>query len=91
MVIVYKHCDMSHLSALLSSRKMTKNVVVTDSLFSEDGDFAPMVELVELRKKHNLLLVIDDTHGTFVYGKSGGGMAEEFDCERDVDIYALEL
>ncbi|XWS47690.1 hypothetical protein CRYUN_Cryun13aG0005700 [Craigia yunnanensis] len=83
---VYKHCDMSHLSALLSSCKMKKKVVVTDSLFSMDGDFAPMVELVELRKKHNLLLVIDDAHGTFICGKSGGGVSEEFDCERDVDI-----
>ncbi|XWS36976.1 hypothetical protein CRYUN_Cryun19dG0003600 [Craigia yunnanensis] len=44
-----------------------------------------MVELVELRKKHNLL-VIDDAHGMLVCGKSGGGVAEEFDCERDVDI-----
>ncbi|KAK8652116.1 hypothetical protein V6N13_061138 [Hibiscus sabdariffa] len=69
---VYKHCDMSHLSELF--------------LFSMDGDFAPMLELVELRRKHNLLLVIDDAHGTFVCGKSGGGVAEEFDCERDVDI-----
>ncbi|KAK8560258.1 hypothetical protein V6N12_013058 [Hibiscus sabdariffa] len=83
---VYKHCDMSHLSELLSSCKMKKKVVVTDSLFSMDGDFAPMLELVELRRKHNLLLVIDDAHGTFVCGKSGGGVAEEFDCERDVDI-----
>ncbi|KAK6250418.1 hypothetical protein SCA6_004423 [Theobroma cacao] len=83
---VYKHCDMSHLNALLSSCKMKKKVVVTDSLFSMDGDFAPMVELVELRKKHSFLLVIDDAHGTFVCGKSGGGVAEEFDCERDVDI-----
>ncbi|XVF49395.1 hypothetical protein PTKIN_Ptkin04bG0008300 [Pterospermum kingtungense] len=83
---VYKHCDMSHLSTLLSSCKMKKKVVVTDSLFSMDGDFAPMVELVKLRKKHNLLLVIDDAHGTFVCGKNGGGVAEEFNCERDVDI-----
>lgn len=83
---VYKHGDMSHLSTLLSNCKMKKKVVVTDSLFSMDGDFAPMVELVKLRKKHNFLLVIDDAHGTFVCGKNGGGVAEEFDCERDVDL-----
>ncbi|KAG4155343.1 hypothetical protein ERO13_D03G106400v2 [Gossypium hirsutum] len=83
---VYKHCNMSHLRALLSNCKMKKKVVVTDSLFSMDGDFAPMLELVELRRKHNLLLVIDDAHGTFVCGNSGGGVAEEFECERDVDI-----
>ncbi|KAJ0042146.1 hypothetical protein Pint_18017 [Pistacia integerrima] len=51
-----------------------------------DGDFAPMVELVKLLKKYGFLLVLDDPHGTFVCGKSGGGVAEEFNCERDIDI-----
>ncbi|CAL0311000.1 unnamed protein product [Lupinus luteus] len=55
-------------------------------MFSMDGDFAPMVELADLRKKHGFLLVIDDAHGTFVCGKNGGGVAEEFNCENDVDI-----
>ncbi|KAH9325856.1 hypothetical protein KI387_006034, partial [Taxus chinensis] len=55
-------------------------------LFSMDGDFAPMVELVELRKKHGFLLVIDDAHGTLVCGKDGGGVAEKFNVERDIDI-----
>lgn len=85
-VHVYRHCDMSHLSSLLSSCPLKKKVVVTDSLFSMDGDFAPMVELVNLRKRHGFLLVIDDAHGTFVCGRNGGGVAEEFNCERDVDI-----
>ncbi|CAK7355901.1 unnamed protein product [Dovyalis caffra] len=71
-VYVYRHCDMSHLSSLF--------------LFSMDGDFAPMIELVNLRKRHGFLLVIDDAHGTFVCGKHGGGVAEEFNCDRQVDI-----
>ncbi|KAG7986592.1 hypothetical protein I3843_03G089100 [Carya illinoinensis] len=85
-VFIYQHCDMSHLNALLSKCKMKKKVVVTDGLFSMDGDFAPMIELAKLRNKHQFLLVIDDAHGTFVCGKSGGGVAEEFNCEEDVDI-----
>ncbi|KAJ7949499.1 8-amino-7-oxononanoate synthase [Quillaja saponaria] len=85
-VFIYRHCDMSHLNTLLSSCRMKKKVVVTDSLFSMDGDFAPMVELANLRKKHGYLLVIDDAHGTFVCGENGGGVAEMFNCERDVDI-----
>ncbi|KAL9406221.1 hypothetical protein Peur_003193 [Populus x canadensis] len=85
-VYVYRHCDMSHLSSLLSSCELKKKVVVTDSLFSMDGDFAPMIELVNLRKRHGFLLVIDDAHGTFVCGKHGGGVAEEFNCDRQVDI-----
>ncbi|KAL6335834.1 hypothetical protein AAG906_040553 [Vitis piasezkii] len=67
-IFVYRHCDMPHLNELLSSCTLEKKVVVTDSLFSMDGDFAPMA------------------HGTFVCGKNGGGVAEEFNCESDVDI-----
>uniref|UniRef100_A0A2P2J849 Aminotransferase class I/classII large domain-containing protein n=1 Tax=Rhizophora mucronata TaxID=61149 RepID=A0A2P2J849_RHIMU len=83
---VYRHCDISHLNALLSSCTLKRKVVVTDSLFSMDGDFAPLVELVNLRKKHGFLLVIDDAHGTFVCGEHGGGVAEEFNCENEIDI-----
>ncbi|KAK4480623.1 hypothetical protein RD792_013701 [Penstemon davidsonii] len=86
VAFVYRHCDMLHLDTLLSNCPMKKRVVVTDSLFSMDGDFAPMTELAKLRKKHGFLLVIDDAHATFVCGKSGGGAAEEFNCESDVDI-----
>nr|XP_023877043.1 8-amino-7-oxononanoate synthase-like [Quercus suber]POE80383.1 8-amino-7-oxononanoate synthase [Quercus suber] len=71
-VFIYRHCDMSLLNALF--------------LFSMDGDFAPMVEIVKLRKKHQFLLVVDDAHGTFVCGENGGGVAEEFNCEKEVDI-----
>ncbi|KAL5569872.1 hypothetical protein UlMin_026447 [Ulmus minor] len=85
-VFIYRHCNMTHLNALLSSCTLRKKVVVTDSLFSMDGDFAPMTELAKLRKKYGFLLVIDDAHGTFVCGKNGGGVAEQFNCERDVDI-----
>ncbi|KAH6821742.1 biotin F [Perilla frutescens var. hirtella] len=86
VAFVYRHCDMRHLDELLSNCPMKKKVVVTDSLFSMDGDFAPMVELAKLRKKHGFLFVIDDAHATFVFGENGGGAAELFDCEDDVDI-----
>lgn len=85
-VFVYRHCDMAHLDALLSSCKMGKKVVITDSLFSMDGDIAPMPRLVELRRKHRFLLAIDDAHATLVCGENGGGIPEVFGCENDVDI-----
>ncbi|KAL8199704.1 hypothetical protein R6Q57_013272 [Mikania cordata] len=85
-VFIYRHCDMAHLSGLLLNCTMKKKIVITDSLFSMDGDFAPMVQLSKLRKKHDFLLVVDDAHGTLVYGKNGGGVPEEFGCENDVDI-----
>ncbi|KAK4431669.1 8-amino-7-oxononanoate synthase [Sesamum alatum] len=86
VAFVYRHCDMFHLDALLSNCPMKKRVVVTDSLFSMDGDFAPMAALAKLRKKHGFLFAIDDAHATFVCGERGGGAAEEFNCETDVDI-----
>ncbi|KAJ9562862.1 hypothetical protein OSB04_008022 [Centaurea solstitialis] len=85
-VFIYRHCDMAHLNELLSNCPAKKKVVVTDSLFSMDGDFAPMLQLSKLRKKHNFLLVVDDAHGTLVCGKNGGGVPEEFNCASDVDI-----
>ncbi|KMZ58957.1 8-amino-7-oxononanoate synthase [Zostera marina] len=85
-IFVYRHCDTVHLDNLISHCKIEKKVVITDSIFSMDGDFAPILQLVELRKKHKFLLAIDDAHGTFVCGKNGGGVPEHFDCESEVDI-----
>ncbi|KAL6641454.1 hypothetical protein ACP70R_019635 [Stipagrostis hirtigluma subsp. patula] len=86
VVFVYKHCNMPHLDFLLSNCSIQKKVVVTDSLFSMDGDFAPLPELVKLRRKYGFLLVIDDAHGTLVCGENGGGVPELFGCENDIDI-----
>ncbi|KAM3332271.1 hypothetical protein ACQJBY_027838 [Aegilops geniculata] len=86
VAFVYKHCDMSHLDFLLSSCSMEKKVVVTDSLFSMNGDFAPLPQLVKLRNKYGFLLVVDDAHGTLLCGDNGGGIPELFGCEDDIDI-----
>ncbi|KAK3157624.1 hypothetical protein QOZ80_2AG0125210 [Eleusine coracana subsp. coracana] len=91
VAFVYKHCDMLHLDALLSSCSMSRKVVVTDSLFSMDGDFAPLQELIKLRRKYGFLLVVDDAHGTLVCGENGGGVPELFGCENDVDIVVGSL
>lgn len=83
---IYRHCDVDHLNQLLSNCKHERKVVITDSLFSMDGDFTPIIELVALRKKYNFLLVIDDAHGTLLCGETGGGVAEAFNVEGEVDI-----
>ncbi|KAJ1692069.1 hypothetical protein LUZ63_008767 [Rhynchospora breviuscula] len=85
-LFVYRHSDMLHLHSLLSSCSIRMKVVITDSLFSMDGDFAPLTELVELRKKHGFLLAIDDAHATLVCGENGGGAGEYFGCEKEIDI-----
>ncbi|CAL4932816.1 unnamed protein product [Urochloa decumbens] len=86
VAFVYKHCDMSHLDFLLSSCSLERKVVVTDSIFSMDGDFALLPELVKLRRKYGFLLVVDDAHGTLLCGENGGGVPELYGCENDVDI-----
>ncbi|KAL2630600.1 hypothetical protein R1flu_015286 [Riccia fluitans] len=90
-VFQYKHSDMVHLEKLLQECKLERKVVVTDSLFSMDGDFAPMKALADLRRKYNFLLIVDDAHGTLVCGDDGGGVAEAFSVEREVDIYVGTL
>ncbi|MQL93071.1 hypothetical protein Taro_025708 [Colocasia esculenta] len=85
-IFVYRHNDMSHLDQLLSNCTVERKVVYTDSLFSMEGDFAPMRELVELRKKHGFLLVIDEAHTILTCGKNGGGIGELYGVEDHVDI-----
>ncbi|KAL3677898.1 hypothetical protein R1sor_020854 [Riccia sorocarpa] len=90
-VYQYRHADMVHLEKLLRECKLERKVVVTDSLFSMDGDFAPMKALADLRRKYNFLLIVDDAHGTLVCGENGGGVAEAFNVEHEVDIYVGTL
>lgn len=80
--IIYRHRDTAHLaelmereSARLPGKGGGKYIVATDSVFSMDGDIAPMKELYELCKKYRALLYIDDAHGTGVIGKGRGILA----------------
>lgn len=59
-VRTYRHCDMGHLKELLSQSTAARKAVITDSLFSMDGDFAPMTELAALRRTHGFLWVVDE-------------------------------
>ncbi|GAQ79440.1 7-keto-8-aminopelargonic acid synthase [Klebsormidium nitens] len=88
---VYRHCDMTHLEQLLSASSAPRKVVVTDSLFSMDGDFAPLAELAVLRRKHGFLLVVDEAHATLVCGHRGGGAAEAFGVADEVDLHVGTL
>jgi 8-amino-7-oxononanoate synthase len=70
----YKHCDSQHLECLAKQNK--PDFIVTESVFSMEGDLAPIGDLVDLAKKHNAGLLIDDAHGIGVLGKSGAGVAD---------------
>ena len=86
-MLVYEHACLPSLEkVLLRARSYKKRLVVTDSLFSMDGDFCPLPGLAELCRKHNAWLMIDDAHATGVLGSGGSGMAEHYNMRGKVDI-----
>eukprot|EP00898_Chlorokybus_atmophyticus_P000121 jgi/Chlat1/1109/Chrsp110S01550 len=91
VAVVGRHNDMEHLEQLLAACRAPRKLVVTDSLFSMDGDFADLKRLAELRTKHGFLLVIDEAHATLVCGKHGGGAAEEAGVSDQVDVHVGTL
>ena len=82
---VYRHNDTDHLQSLLSTRrKSRRTLIVTDGLFSMDGDLAPLPELWRLAQNYEAELYIDDAHGTGVMGPHGRGTAEHFGLDADL-------
>ncbi len=74
---IYRHKDMEHLHTLLKDCRAEKKIVITDTVFSMDGDTVPLNDIYNLCKEHGALLYIDDAHGTGVLGK-GKGALEHF-------------
>jgi len=83
----YKHSDMADLEEKLKAVQGSDPiVVVTDGVFSMEGDIAKLPEIVALAKKYNAVTVVDDSHGTGVMGKTGRGTIEHYGLEGQVDI-----
>lgn len=84
----YKHNDMENLETLLKREKNNfKNaVIVTESVFSMDGDIADLRKLVELKNKYNCMLVVDEAHAFGVFGEKGLGVCEELGIIKDIDL-----
>ena len=79
-VKVYRHRDATHLEELLQwfGASFNRRLIVTDSVFSMDGDLAPLPEIAALSKKYDALLLVDDAHATGVLGRDGRGSASHF-------------
>lgn len=84
---VYGHKDMGHLEEILSrTQDFAKRMIITDGVFSMDGDIAPLPKIVELAEKYNAFVMVDDAHASGVLGKNGAGTASHFDLYGRVDI-----
>lgn len=85
-VKAYNHCDVDELKYLLKEvERNTRKLIVTDGVFSMDGDIAPLDKLYELSREYNALLMVDDAHATGTIG-SGHGTAAYYGLEKEVDI-----
>jgi 8-amino-7-oxononanoate synthase len=84
---VYHHRNIEHLKSLLKEAPATcRRMIVTDTLFSMDGDLAPLPRLVELAAEFGAMLVVDEAHATGVFGRSGRGACEHFSVENSVHV-----
>lgn len=84
--IIYKHKDIKDLESILNRNKKRRKLIITDAVFSLDGDVAPVDKIVELSKKYNALTMVDEAHSIGVFGEGGRGITEHFDVEGQVDI-----
>jgi glycine C-acetyltransferase len=88
----YKHSDMGELEAKLKAVEgCFPVVIVTDGVFSMEGDLAKLPEIVELAKKYGAITIVDDSHGTGVMGKTGRGTIEHYGLTGKIDIITSTL
>jgi len=88
-MIRYPHRDVNALQRLLDRNRggTGRKIIITDGVFSMDGDIAPLPELVSLKREYGALLMVDDAHGTGVLGPGGRGTAELSGCGAGIDIH----
>jgi 8-amino-7-oxononanoate synthase len=87
----YRHGDMAQLAQLLGQTKSGRKLVITDAVFSMDGDMAPLRELLALCKQHDARLYVDDAHGFGVLGEHGRGSLSHFGIASKRIIYMATL
>lgn len=88
-LLFFRHNDLAHLESILdrTADENQSRAIVVDGVYSMDGDIGPLDKIVELKKKHNARLIVDDAHGTGVFGPEGRGTAAHLGVEQDVDLH----
>jgi len=87
-IIRYNHADPAHLEEQLKAHRheYRRAMVVTDGVFSMDGDIAPLDKIYEVTEKYDVILMVDDAHGEGVMGKGGRGIVDHFELNGKVDV-----
>ncbi len=83
----YAHCDMADLERRLNASSKKERLIVTDSVFSMDGDVAPLADICAAAQRFKCMVMVDEAHATGVFGKSCAGYVEECGLEQQVDIF----
>jgi len=87
---IFKHNDMDDLGKKIKKVK-GKKFLVTEGIFSMDGDWSKLNEITEIAEKKGLITILDDAHGDFVLGKDGRGTGEFFNVQKRIDVYTSSL
>ncbi len=88
-ILRYAHCDPEDLNRVIKENKdagFRRSLIITDGVFSMDGDVAPLDEIYKIAKQHDFLLMVDDAHGEGVLGKGGRGIVDHYGLHGKVDI-----
>jgi len=89
-VSIYKHNDMEDLNKKLQQKGKNK-FVITEGIFSMDGDFSKLKEITEIAEKSKAITILDDAHGDFVVGMDGKGTPNHFNVTKKIDLYISSL
>jgi len=89
-IIVYRHNDIDDLQKKIKQKSKNK-FVITEGIFSMDGDFSRLPEITEIAQKQNAITILDDAHGDFVVGNGGKGTANHFGVSKKIDVYISSL
>lgn len=89
-VLIYKHNNMQDLAKKIKQKGKNK-FIITEGVFSMDGDFSSLKQITEIAEKTNSITVIDDAHGDFVIGEDGKGTPDHFNVRKKIDLYISSL
>ncbi|MEK0366626.1 MAG: aminotransferase class I/II-fold pyridoxal phosphate-dependent enzyme, partial [Nitrosopumilus sp.] len=89
-VLIYRHNDMQDLQKKIKQKGKNK-IIITEGIFSMDGDFSYLKQITEISEKTNAITIVDDAHGDFVVGKDGKGTPSYFNVAKKIDLYISSL